>query len=310
MNRYAPEGNLISTFENHEYISSLAGLERALEKQLILEAPAVLCDHNFNLHVALGQGARGIIPREEAAYSPKEETKDIAILTRVGKPVAFMVTGFKKGSDGGVVALLSRRRAQKECYLNYIEALEPCDIIPTRVTHLENFGAFVDIGCGVISLLSIDSISVSRISHPSARLSVGDTVYTVVKSRDSQGRIYVSERELLGTWLENAELFSEGETVKGIVRSVEDYGIFIELKPNLAGLAEYKSDVFKGQTAAVYIKSIIPEKMKIKLIIIDSYDAPIYVEPPRYFIDVSTVRHIDSWTYSPPSCNKTVESIF
>ena len=310
MNHYVPEGNLISTFENHELISSYKGLERALEKQLILEAPAVLCDHNFNLHVALGSGIRGIIPREEATYSPKEEVKDIAILTRVGKPVCFMVTGFEHSSTGELTAILSRKRAQRECSLNYIEALSAGDIIPSKITHLENFGAFVDIGCGIISLLSIDSISVSRISHPSARLSVGDSLHTVVKSVDELGRVYVSVRELLGTWEENASLFNEGQTVRGIVRSVESYGVFIELKPNLAGLAEYKDDVYPGQTAAVYIKSIIPEKMKIKLIIIDSHDAPLYREPLEYFLDTDRITHIDSWVYSPKNSKKVVQSIF
>ncbi len=310
MNKYAPEGNLISTFENHELTSSYKGLEKALEKQIILEAPAILCDHAFNLHVSLGSRIRGIIPKDEAQYSPREETKDIAILTRVGKPVCFKVIGFEKDSKGEVVAILSRRCAQRECVISYINALEPGDIIPTRITHLENFGAFVDIGCGIISLLSIDSISVSRISHPSARLSVGDSLYTVVKSIDDAGRIFVSAKELLGSWEENAARFNEGQTVRGIIRSVESYGVFVELRPNLAGLAEYRDGVYPGQTAAVYIKSIIPDKMKIKLIIIDSHNAPPEKEPIEYFIDTDRITHIDSWTYSPTGCKKTIESVF
>lgn len=310
MNQYRPEGALLSNFENHEYISTKKGLERALENQTILEAPAILCDHNLNLHVALGGKMKGIIPKEEAQYSPREETKDIAILTRVGKPVCFKVMGFQKNTFGENVAILSRRLAQIECMENYIATLSAGDIIPTKITHLENFGAFVDIGCGIISLLSIDTISVSRISHPSARLNVGDSIFTVVKSIDKQGRIYVSERELLGSWEENAAMFAEGQTVKGIVRSVENYGIFVELKPNLAGLAEYKDDVYPGQTAAVYIKSIIPEKMKIKLIIIDSHDFSEELSPLEYFIDTDTVTHIDSWTYSPANCKRVIESVF
>ncbi len=309
MNEYLPEGMLITAFKNHEYIGSEKGLERALERQVILEAPAVLCDHNFNLHVSLCAKIKGIIPRDEVEYKEGEGTKDIAILTRVGKPVCFKVMGFEKDAYGEKVAILSRREAQRECMHNYIETLIPGDIIPTKITHLESFGAFADIGCGIISLLSIDSISVSRISHPSARLSVGDAIYTVVKSIDN-GRIYISERELLGSWEENAALFSEGETVKGIIRSIESYGVFIELRPNLAGLAEYREDVSVGQTAAVYIKSIIPEKMKIKLIIIDTHDAPIYAEPLEYFIDTSSVTHINSWVYSPSSSKKIIESVF
>jgi small subunit ribosomal protein S1 len=243
-------------------------------------------------------------------YSKNSETKDIAILTRVGKTVCFKVMGFEQDSKGDTVAILSRRSAQYECMENYISTLTPGDIIPTRITHLENFGAFVDIGCGIISLLSIDSISVSRIEHPSARINVGDSIFTVVKSIDADGRISVSERELLGSWEENAALFSEGETVRGIVRSVESYGVFVELTPNLAGLAEWRDDVYPGQTAAVYIKSIIPEKMKVKLVIIDLADEEHFRGCAEYFIDTDKTRHIDSWQYSPGCCKRHIETVF
>ena len=311
MNKYLPEGSIISTLKNHEYTLTPDSLEAAREKGIILEAVAILCDHNFNLHVDLGPKLRAIIPRDEVQYvKDGEQIKDIAILTRVGKAVCFKVKGFERSAGGEVVAILSRRAAQIECMHNYISTLVPGDIIPTKITHLENFGAFVDIGCGITSLLSIDSISVSRISHPSVRLSVGDMIHTVVKSIDSKGRIYVSERELLGSWNENASLFGEGQTVKGVIRSVESYGVFIELRPNLAGLAEYRDDVRPGQTAAVYIKSIIPEKMKIKLIIIDSHDAEELPEQLEYFIDTDSVTHLDHWKYSPPNCKKVIETVF
>jgi len=311
MNDYMPEGSLIKTARNYDFISSRAGLELALEKQIILEAPVVLCDHNFNLHVELGNEISGIIPRSEVEYSPDgEQPKDIAILTRVGKTVCFKVMGFKESSTGEVVAMLSRRLAQLECIENYIKTLIPGDVVRAKVTHLESFGAFLDLGCGRISLLSIDAISVSRISHPSARLTVGNIIYAVVKTVDSKGRIYLSMRELLGSWEENAAMFSEGQTVRGIVRSVESYGIFIELAPNLAGLAEYREDVYPGQTAAVYIKSIIPDKMKIKLILIDTDDEPQKPGTINYFIDPKSILHIDSWRYSPDCSNKTVETIF
>ncbi len=311
MNRYMPEGMLISTDQNYEYASSIDGLEYAMRNDIILEAVATLCDHNFNLHVSLPSGIRGIIPKSEAVYSKDGgDIKDIAILTRVGKTVAFKVLGFKREEDGERVAILSRKAAQMECDENYIASLCPGDIIPAKVTHLENFGAFLDIGCGIISLLSIDSMSVSRISHPSARVAVSDFIYTVVKSKDERGRVFVTERELLGSWEENAALFREGETVRGIIRSVESYGVFVELRPNLAGLAEFKDDVRVGQTAAVYIKSIIPEKMKIKLIIIDAEDAPIYVPPLEYFIDTKVHSRIEKWRYSPKSSAKIIESVF
>lgn len=308
-NSYQPEGSLLASPENHEFLSSRFGLEKALEKQKILESVALLCDSDFNLHFDL-YGIKGIMPREEVSYLPGgEEIKDIAVLTRVGKPVCFKIIGFRQ-QEGQICAVLSRRAAQRECSLHYIATLVAGDVIPATVTHLENFGAFVDIGCGIVSLLSIDSISVSRISHPRVRFAPGDKILAVVKNIDEYGRIYMSHRELLGTWEENAVLFTPGQTVAGVVRSIESYGVFVELTPNLAGLAELKEGVEINQNAAVYIKSIIPEKMKIKLIIIDSHMTPTQPKPIKYFIDPKAVAHIDRWCYSPPSAGRVIESVF
>ncbi len=308
MNRYLPEGMLIATLENQEYLATQAGLERALDRQRILESVALLCDGEMNLHFDLN-GIPGILPRSEVQYSPKEEIKDIAVLTRVGKPVAFKVIGFTRTEDGRSCALLSRKRAQLECLQHYISDLCPGDIVPAAITHMEPFGAFVDIGCGIVSLLSIDCISVSRISHPGERFAIGERIYAVVKRIDEEGRIYVTHRELLGTWEENAALFTPGQTVAGIVRSVESYGIFVELAPNLAGLAELKPGVRRGESAAVYIKSILPDKMKIKLILIDTHLPP-ERKKLHYFTDFSAVTHLDRWVYSPDACEKRIETVF
>ena len=311
MNLYKPEGSLISTFKNKEALSTEENLIRAYEIGSVLESNVTVCDKGLNLYVDLNDKIRGIIPKEEVVLSQSGElTKDIAILTRVGKPVCFKIIGFKKKENGEKIAVLSRRAAQLDCVENYINKLIPGDIIPCKVTHIEKFGAFCDIGCGIISLLSIDSISVSRITHPSARLKIGESIFTVVKSIDEKGRVFLSSKELLGTWEENAELFTEGQTVRGVVRSIESYGIFIELTPNLAGLAEYKEGVYEGQAAAVYIKSILPEKMKIKLINIDAENTTVAPTPLKYFVETSKGAHLNCWNYSPKLAKKKVETVF
>lgn len=313
MNAYLPEGEYLKTTENHHYISSVTGLEKALEKQKILESCATLCDNGLRLHVDLGS-MRGIIPREEAQFSlDNSPVKDIAILTRVGKPVCFQVTGFAR-EGGETVAMLSRRTAQKECYRYFISSLLPGDILPASVTHMESFGAFVDVGCGIISLLPIDCISVSRIAHPSERFSLGQRISVAIKNVDTAGRIFTTHRELLGTWEENASLFSPGQTVAGTVRSIEKYGIFVELTPNLAGLAECKPHIEAGQSAAVFIKSILPDRMKIKLILIDSTVSREKPGELRYFYrpakGAAAPTHIDRWLYSPAACERRIETDF
>ena len=306
---YQPEGGIAAAPENREYLMSEQGLRRACENGVILEATAVSCDSSFRLTVDL-YCMNGYIEREDVQFSPTgEPVRDIAVITRVGKTVCFKVIGFFT-ENGRTAARLSRREAQRECAENCLQSLEPGDVIGAKVTHLENFGAFVDIGCGIVSLLSIDCISVSRISHPSDRFRAGDRIRAVVKSIDREnGRIFVSHKELLGTWKQNAELFSPGQTVTGIVRSIEDYGIFVELTPNLAGLAEYRDGITVGQTAAVYIKNIIPERMKLKLVLIDSTRAE--TVPQRSVSGYpDSVTHIDRWRYSPECCPRVIETVF
>lgn len=308
---YYPEGMKLERAENKEYLSSLAGLEKAKQEGVILEGMAILCNNAMSLYVELGNGIRGIIPREEVVWEiDGNGVKDIAVITRVGKAVCFKIKEIRYNENGTPLCILSRREAQRECYECYLSHLSPGDVIPSKVTHLEHFGAFVDIGCGIISLLSIDCISVSRISHPSDRFTIGQYINTVIKSIDFEsGRIYVTHKELLGTWEENANLFSVGQTVAGIVRSIEDYGIFVELTPNLAGLAEYREGITVGQTAAVYIKNIIPERMKIKLVLIDSYKGEKKTDTHSPF-PKANVKHIDSWKYSPHESNKQIETYF
>ena len=174
------------------------------------------------------------------------------------------------------------------------------------MTHLENFGAFVDIGCGIISFLPIDTISVSRITHSNERFKTGMKIKVIVKSI-LKDRVNLTHKELLGTWEENASKFNIGETVAGIVRSIEEYGIFVELAPNLAGLAEPKENVHKGQQISVYIKNIIPEKMKIKLVIIETFNTKQKISDPQYFFKD---KHINRFVYSPPCCHRLIETDF
>lgn len=303
MSEYLPEGELIMREENKFLTRSMRGLEECLASGRIIEAPCTVCDNSHNLIVDFGF-AKGIIPREEGAVGITDgSTRDIALISRVNKAVCFKVTAISR--ETGVITL-SRRLAQEECISNYLNILKSGDIVNVRVTHLEQFGCFVDIGCGIPSLIPIDAISVSRITHPSDRFFVGQNILAVVKNKEN-GKISLTHKELLGTWAENASSFHAGETVAGIVRSIESYGVFVELAPNLAGLAEIKDGVHVNQHASVYIKALIPEKMKIKLIIVDTFDSGFINSSFNYFIKSG---HIDRWNYSVEGAEKQIETIF
>lgn len=297
----------MATPENIAACATPEGLERAMALGTVLEGTALLCDEGHDLIVKLGPFT-GRIPREEAAIGIAEgTTRDIAILSRVGKPVTFTVQGLE-GADGKLTPLLSRRAAQEKA-LTTILNWTPGQVVAATVTHLEPFGAFVDVGCGVPSMIGVERLSISRIGHAGDRLQVGQEIYAAVLEVDQAAkRVSLTHRELLGSWEENAALFRAGMTVPGYVRGLKDYGAFVELTPNLSGLAECKEGLREGDRVSVFIKSIQPQRMKLKLLIIDVLPPLPTPEAPRYFI---TEGKLTRWRYAPEGCYKAgSETVF
>ena len=302
---YLPEGYLLNTPENRALTSSEEGLRHAWQAGEIVEGIATMCDEQRNLHVRVGAW-KGWIPRKEAGLGADTgKMREIAILSRVGKPVCFRIVG-KNETEW----VLSRRNVQEEAAKWMQKSLQPGEIIRATVTHLEQFGAFVDIGCGLVSMIGIENISVSRIRHTAERFSVGQEILVAVLRKEAGGRICLTHRELLGTWEQNAEKLQTGSAVSGIVRGVETYGVFVELYPNLSGLAEPCADVYPGMQASVYIKSILPDRMKIKLSLLDKLpgEGKRLITPEDYYIREGKMNR---WQYQPESClRQCVETVF
>lgn len=277
-------------------------LRRAAAEGVILQAPVISCSEDCDLLVDLGCCV-GRIPKAETAIGMEDgATREIAVISRVGKPVSFLVTEVP-GDD--LPPLLSRRKAQEAALEALFRDRRPGDIIPAVVTGLAAFGAFCDIGCGVPALMGIEQISVSRIPHSRDRFREDQNIFAVIREMDPHtGRISLSHRELLGTWEENAAGFKQGQTVTGIVRSVREYGAFVELTPNLSGLAEPNFDLRAGDAVSVYIKAILPQRLKIKLVALRKLDPrTLPRQPLRYF---RTAGHIDRWCYGTETVKKTV----
>ena len=290
-NEYLPEG-AGPLFPDNQPLSAL---QLAMEDQTILTGMAIRCDAQRDLTVRFG-GYEGTIPRLDAIHpSISGAERDIAILSRVGKPTSFTVKAIDVDGGGRPRLTLSRRAAQEQAMAWLLENAPPGTVLPARVTHLEKFGAFVDLGCGVTSLIPLENISVARIPHPGVRFRVDQDILAAVTAVDRDAcRFYLTHKQLLGTWLENAAAFAPGDAVEGVVRGVREYGVFIELAPNLSGLADWRGDLEPGDRVSVYIKSIRPENRKIKLQVIENLGPAQEPGELNYFI---TDGAVDGWTY-------------
>lgn len=263
--KFIPEG-----WNNEITKLNEANLREYIQNQDTVQGLVKECDDNYNLYINFDNNLKGIIPRKEVEGINIQEDglpKTNLCTGKVHKFVQFKVKDIDEKNN----LILSRKEVQEEA-LDWIKNdLDVGERVVGIVRNIKPYGAFIEIGGGVVGLAHIEDLSVARIKTPHERLKIGQKVEVVIKSIDrSKGKVILSYKETLGTWEENAKKFTEGIKVKGKVRETEKNknGIFIELAPNLVGMAEYEEGLSYGQDVNVYIKKIDSEKRKVKLLIV------------------------------------------
>lgn len=115
----------------------------------------------------------------------------------------------------------------------------PGTTIKGNVVSLADYGAFVRLDEGIEGLIHVSEMSwTKKIQHPSKMLNIGDEVEAVVLevSAESQ-RISLGLKQLTANpWEELVKEFPVGTKVKGSVRSITDFGIFINVRDDIDGL--------------------------------------------------------------------------
>ena len=264
--KFKPEG-----WNNEITYVDEKNLNNYMEKNEVLQGLVKKCDENYNLYVSFENGMTGIMPRNEIEAINLEQNSGLPKTNLcTGKVHKFIQFKIKNASDKENI-IISRKEVQQDA-LNWVKNdLEEGTKVTGIVKNIRPYGAFIEIGGGVVGLAHIEDLSIARIKSPYERLNIGQKVDVVVKSINrTTGQVILSHKELLGSWEENAKKFTAGTKVQGIVRETEKNknGIFIELAPNLVGMAEYQDGLQYGQKVDVYIKKIDNERRKIKLLVI------------------------------------------
>lgn len=261
--------------EKHSYntkINSIEDLKKIKEAEQVIEVTIANIDENLALHCNFTDKITGIIPRNEVSSIVDEETGEVPekeCTNKEGKRVQVEIKDINEKDDGNIEVILSKKAVEHKVRKWMYMHLKPGMKLKGFVRNITQYGVFIDVGAGVTGLLKIEDISVVRIMHPNERFNLGQRVEVLVKKFDRDtGRIEFTYKELLGTFEDNVKDLKEGDIIEGFVRAREKNGIFVELKPNLVGLAEHRSGVEYGQKVLVHIKKIVPDKKKIKLIIV------------------------------------------
>ena len=148
------------------------------------------------------------------------------------------------------------------------------------VVNITNYGVFLELEKGIEGLIHISELSWTKhISHPSQILSIGDVVEAIVINIDkANNKIALSiKRTELDPWLKIKEKYQKGSKIKGKVRTITDYGIFVELEEGVEGLIhvsdlswspriEHPSKLIKkGEKIEALVIDVDPSQRKISL---------------------------------------------
>lgn len=257
---------------------------------------------NTALVVDLGNGIDGILSLDK--FDDSDNVSISAVVSKVGSNICSFIDNIDIENNK---VILNRKKLHSWYKTNVLDNMERGRIFDTEILSIAPFGLFVDMGYGVIGLLPLNDISIARLPKLNNLFKVGDKLKVVYKGKN-QGGYIVTHKELLGTWEENVKNFVDGEVVLGIIRDIKPYGAFIEITPNLTGLADIMEDSGYeiGQSITVLFKSYNVEKQKVKLHIVKVSDVEY---KPNYIYRLNS-GIIKEWVYTPEGSKKEIKTIF
>ncbi|MDO4912210.1 MAG: 30S ribosomal protein S1 [Lactobacillus sp.] len=247
-------------------------------------------------------GTRGFLPASLISNRYVSNLKPY-----IGKTMKLKITEIDPAKNRLILShkdLIEEER--EEVFSKVASQLVVGDIVEGKVSRLANFGAFVDVG-GVDGLVHISEISYKHVDKPSDALEVGqDVKVKVIGIDDDRHRISLSIKQTEPSPFEQATSgLHEGDVFEGEVKSLTNFGAFVEVTDGTQGLVhvseisnkhvEKPSDVLKvGQTVKVKVLNIEPAEKRISLSIKAAADNQVADDQPSKTQATDTAKYMSN----------------
>lgn len=217
---------------------------------------------DFGFFVDLG-GVEGLVPLKELSYRRDVTPADV-VKEGDGVEVLVREVDWERNRIS-----LSLRGAQEDPFAAAVARYPVGTVLTGRITHLEPFGAFVEVEPGVEGLIPISALGRGRrISHPKEVVAQEQEIAVQVESIDVERRRIglrpIDER--LATMQPGP--LAVGSSVEGLVESYKEFGIFIRLSEEHTGLLHIsETDVGRGGNPLARLERAFPHGEKIEVVV-------------------------------------------
>jgi small subunit ribosomal protein S1 len=190
---------------------------------------------SYGAFVKLEDGIEGLVHISEMSWTKR--VNHPSELVSIGDEVEVVVLGINQDKQE---ISLGMKQTQPNPWDNAADKYPLGSSVKGTVRNLTNYGAFIELEEGVDGLLHVSDMSWTRkISHANEMLKKGDTIECQVLSVDEdRKRIALGLKQLNGDPWETRipDRFKPGTIVRGKVTKITNFGVFVELEPELEGL--------------------------------------------------------------------------
>jgi small subunit ribosomal protein S1 len=190
---------------------------------------------SYGAFVRLEDGIEGLVHISEMSWTRR--VNHPSELVQPGQDVEVVVLDINKDKQE---ISLGMKQTEVNPWELVAEKYPPGTLIEGKVRNLANYGAFVEIEPGIDGLLHISDMSwTKKITHPNEVVKKGDVVKCVVLEVDQgKQRVSLGMKQLTeDPWIHAIpEHYKPGMVVRGHVTKITNFGVFVELEPDLEGL--------------------------------------------------------------------------
>ncbi len=229
---------------------------------------------DYGAFIQLQDGVEGLVHVSEMSWTKK--IKHPAKILSIGDEVEVMVLGIDQEQKRISLGL---KQATPNPWDTIAERYPVGTKIQGRIKSITDFGIFIGIDEGIDGLVHISDMSWGqRLKHPAEMFKKGQEVQAIVLNIDKENqRFSLGIKQMQkNPWDDVHHRYKVGQTIKGKVTNLTNFGAFVELEPGIEGLVhvsemslqkvEKAADVVQeGQEVQALIINVDPKKHKIGL---------------------------------------------